>query len=261
MTLTRREAVVAAALTVAVGLLGVLRWAGPYPFGSDHDEYRMLATNLWHGAGPVVAGGVEGTKYPLGYALIIGAPAALGLPLTATALVLNGVLLLGTAALVLGVARRFGLPAAVLGTATLALSPPLWDSFYSVMPELALVAVVAGAFAWLLREPGRHDVVVLCLLAGAATALKTLGVTLALALGAALLTRGRRRWAWAPPLAALAVIGAQAVWLARFPAATTGYSATFWLRDPGDAAAGTVGFACRSRCGGVVVCFVRHGTS
>jgi hypothetical protein len=238
-----RDSVALLALAVVVGVLAVLRWAGPEPFGSDNDEYRLLARSLWEDASLLVAG-VEGSKYPVGYAFLLGALGRLGLPLTTSALVLNGVLVLAAVTLAFVAARRLGLLAGLTAAAVLALSAELWDSYYTVMPDVALVAVVIGGFAWLLRTPGRCDVLVLCAFAGAATLLKTLGITLGVALGAALLTRaGARRWAWAPPLAAVAVAGAQALAAARYPPAVTGYAQTFWLVDPGDAAQGRIGLA------------------
>jgi hypothetical protein len=239
----RRDRIALLAVAVAVGVLAVLRWAGPEPFGSDNDEYRLLARSLWEDGSLLVAG-VEGSKYPVGYAFLLGALGRLGLPLTTSALVLNGVLVLVAVALTFVAARRLGLLAGLTAAAVLALSAELWDSYYAVMPDVALVAVVIGAFTWLLRTPGRSDVLVLCAFAGTATLLKTLGITLGVALGAALLTRpGARRWAWAPPLTAVAVAGAQALAAARYPPAVTGYAQTFWLVDPGDAAQGRIGLA------------------
>lgn len=242
-TLRRGDLLALLALAVGVCLLAVVRWSGPAPFGSDNDEYRLLARSLWEDGSLLIAG-VEGSKYPLGYSLIIGALERIGLPLTTTALVLNGVLVLVTVALAYLSARRLGQLAGLAAAAVLLLSLELWDGYYSVMPDVALAAVVAGGFAWLLRAPGRHDVLVLCAFAGAAAALKTVGVTVGVALGAALLARsGVRRWCWAPPAAALLVAGLQALAASRYPASVTGYGQTFWLVEPGDASQGRIGVA------------------
>jgi hypothetical protein len=237
----RRDAVVLVALAAVAAVLAALRWAGPEPFGSDNDEYRLLARSLWQDGSLLVAG-VEGSKYPLGYSFVLGALDRVGLPITTTALVLNGVLVLTIAVLAYLAARRLGTVAAAAAAGMVLLSGGLWDSFYAVMPDVALAALVIGAFCWLLREPGRYDVLVLCGFAAGATLLKTLGITLAAALGAALLARaGARRWAWAPPLAAVAVAGLQALAASRYPASVTGYAQTFWQVDPGDGSAGRIG--------------------
>ena len=239
----RRDAVVLAVLAAVVAVLAALRWAGAEPFGSDNDEYRLLARALWEDGSLLVAG-VEGSKYPLGYSFVLGALDRVGLPITTTALVLNAVLVAAIAGLCYLAARRLGAVAGLAAAGTILLSGELWDSFYAVMPDVALAALVIGAFCWLLRRPGRYDVVVLCAFAAGATLLKTLGITLAAALGAALLARaGARRWAWAPPAAAVAVAGLQALAASRYPASVTGYAQTFWQVDPGDGSAGRIGLS------------------
>jgi hypothetical protein len=238
----RADLAVLAALAALCAVLASVRWAGPAPFGSDNDEYRMLARSLWEDGNAVVAG-VEGTKYPLGYSAVLGALEQVGFAITQTALVLNAVLLAATVAGVYLCSRRFGRVAAVAGALALAASVPLWRSFYAVMPDVALVAIVLAGFAWLLRRPsGWADVVALSAFSGAAVLLKTMGATLAVALAAALLTRpGQRRWAWAPLATAGGLVAAQSVLLSRYPEPVTGYGVTFWQVDPGDASQGRIG--------------------
>src|SRR5262249_6688370 len=78
--------------------VGALRWTGESPYGSDNDEYRLVARSLVNGAGPVSAG--EGTKYPVGYPLVLAACDALHLPVDGSALGLNALLVFVIAALV-----------------------------------------------------------------------------------------------------------------------------------------------------------------
>ena len=238
-----RDLVVLAVLAAVTGVLAAVRWAGPEPYGSDNDEYRLLASSLWDD-GTLLVAGVEGSKYPLGYSFVLGALDRVGLPITPTALVLNGVLIAAIAGLCYLAARRLVAVAGVAAAGAILLSGALWDSFYAVMPDVALAALVIGAFCWLLRQPGRYDVVVLCAFAAGATLLKTLGITLAAALGAALLARaGARRWSWAPPVAAVAVAGLQALAAGRYPPSVTGYAQTFWQVDPGDGSVGRIGLS------------------
>ena len=240
---TRWEWAALAVLLGGVAYLALLRWTGHYPFGSDNDEYRMLAQSLWSHARPVIDFGVEGTKYPFGYAFVLGGLAWVGLPLTATALVGNLALVLGIVVLTWWVGRSLHPVGGWFGAALVGVSPSIWSSVYVVMPDLALVAVTLVAFAWLLRDPGRRDVAVLTVLAVAAAALKTVGVVLGGALAVALWRRGGRdrRWSWLPALAGVAVTAVQALLVAGYPEHTTGYAATFWLADTADASRGTIG--------------------
>ncbi len=242
---TRWEWAAFALLLVGVGVLALVRWTGHPPFGSDNDEYRMLATSLWSTARPVIDYGLEGTKYPLGYSLVLGGLDRAGLPLTATALVLNLGLVLLVVSVTWALARPFTAVGGWFAAALVGVSPALWSSVYVVMPDLMLVAVTVVAFGWITRLAHvRRDVIVLTLLAVAAAALKTVGVVLGGALGIALWQRpATRRWAWLPPVAGVAVTGLQALAVAGYPEHTTGYAATFWLADTADAARGTIGVA------------------
>jgi hypothetical protein len=228
-------------LALAAVVLTWIRWAGPAPFGSDNDEYRMLANSLWWHAAPTVAG-VEASKYPFGYSLFIGLPARLGLPITGTALVLNAVIAGIVVLLVYFTSRRLGVVAALVAAAAILTSPELRTAAYTVMPDAAVALVVIGAFAWLLRRPSVYDPWVLATFAFAASMLKSLALTLGIALAAALLTRGtQRRWALAPLAGGLLPFGLVALVNRGHHAASTGYAATFWLRDPGDASIGRIG--------------------
>ena len=234
-----------AVLLAGVAVLALLRWTGDNPFGSDSDEYRMLAHSLWLSGRPVIDFGIEGTKYPLGYSFVLGGLAWIGLPLTATALVSNLALALGIVTLTWWVGRSFHRVGGWFAAALVAVSPSVWSSVYVVMPDLALVAVTLVAFTWLLHDERSRDVAVLTGLAIAAAALKTVGVVLGGALGVSLWLRGssQRRWAWLPPLAGVVVTAVQALLVAGYPEHTTGYAATFWLRDTADASRGTIGAA------------------
>jgi hypothetical protein len=230
---------------LAVVAMAVLRWTGQAPYGSDNDEYRMLAEALYTTGQPLVAG-VEGSKYPLGWSLLLGAFEQLGLDITATAFVLNVAFLAGTVAVVWLIARRYGPLAAAAGALAVAVGASLWSSVYVVMPDAALTFVTAAAFWAVLhldddRRPMRWHVGWLTALAAAAVLLKTVGLVLAGALTVALFLRPwLRRWSWLPVTVGLALTAAQAALIAPYPEHTTGYAATFWLRDPYDAAGGSI---------------------
>lgn len=244
----------AALLVAAVAVLGVARWTGQVPFGSDNDEYQLVARQLVHLEAPVVAG-VEGTKYPLGYPAVLATIDAVGLPVVDTALALN-VALVGAAAALAGLAaRHLGPTAAIAAAGTVLVCRPLWAATQSTMPDVALTAVVAAA---IVVVAARAPVAGLTALAVAATALKSVGLLLGLAATAAVLWQlsdTRRRSAAKEPIrvrvgaaalpagAALAVAGATALLVGRHPEHTTGYARTFWLEDPYDAAAGDASLA------------------
>lgn len=229
-------------LLLLVVVLAVLRWSGQPPFGSDSDEYQMVAEAIWSTGKPLVAG-VEGTKYPVGWPLVVGALDRVGLPLPGAALVLNVLFVAGAVTVVWYVAaRRFGTVAGGVAGLLVALSPTLWDSVYVVMPDAALTLVMALAVAAIVRIEDERRVWWLVGLGVLVAALKTVGVVIAGMLGLALLLRPRvRRWFWAPPAAALVVTALQALWTAGLPEHTTGYGATFWLADPYDASQGKIG--------------------
>jgi hypothetical protein len=227
----------AMAIVFVVALLGVARWTGQVPFGSDNDEYQLVARQLLHLDAPVVAG-VEGTKYPLGYPAVLAAIDAVGLPVVDAALALNVVLVGVTAALTAVAARRLGVAAAVAAAGVVLVCRPLWAATQSTMPDVAFTAVVAAALAVTGRRRA-PDVAVLTGLALAATALKSVGLLVGLAATAALLVAGGRRLlALLPAAGALVLSAATALLVGRHPEHTTGYARTFRLEDPYDAAAG-----------------------
>lgn len=227
------------AVAVAALVLGLARWNGTAPVGSDADEYQLVARQLLHLEAPVVAG-VEGTKYPLGYPAVLAVLDAVGLPVVTTALLLNVVLAAAAAVLAGLAAGRARGPAAAVGAAgVVLLSRPLWDATQTTMPDVALTAAVAGTLALLSVGAGRW--IGSTLLAVAATAAKSVGLLVAAAATVALLAPadGRRARAWWAPLAGgLGLTAVTAVVVGRNPEHTTGYARTFWLDDPYDAAGG-----------------------
>lgn len=245
--------VLAAAGLVALAIVVVvLRHSGQLPFGSDHDEYRMVADALWSTGEPVVAG-VEGTKYPVGYPWVLGLLDRVGLPITAAAQGLNALLGAGVVLAAWWSVRRPGTlrgvdrPARRLGGLVAGLGVVgaawLWDAVWSVMPDVALTAVVAATVLAYLRTRRPTQVAVLTGLVVAGVLLKTIAIVVAGAVSVGLLVDrpGLRRWAWAPLAGAAAVTGLQALWMARYPAHTTGYLQTVFLEDPFDASSTSVG--------------------
>lgn len=225
---------------VLVAWLAVARWSGVLPFGSDNDEYRMLADALYETGKPVI-GGVEGSKYPLGWSLVVGGLDRLGLDATVAPMALNLLLVAVTVVVVWLVGRRLGAVAGLAGAVGVAVSSSLWGSVYVIMPDAALTATVALGLLVMVSVERARDVVTTTALALAAALLKTVGVVLGGALTvAAFLVPATRRWSWAPVTAAVGVTGLSAIWAARFPEHTTGYGATFWLVDPYDAALGEI---------------------
>lgn len=235
---------IAIAVPVVAGLaMAVARWSGGTPFGSDNDEYRLLADAL--GNRSIEIGGVEGTKYPVGYSAVLEALDRLHLPMTGAALVLNLVLVAVLAALIWRITRRYGgiLGASVAATMTV-LSLGVWDSVYVTMPDLGFLVLVAATVALTEREPDRRRVVALVVVVAGAVLLKSVGLILGVAVSGWLLTQPRwRRWSWTPAVAAFGLAGLQAAWSSTAPEHTTGYNRTFWLTDPYDASLGSIGVA------------------
>lgn len=233
--------VAGALLVLAIAVVcAAARWSGELPVGSDHDEYLLVGERLRRGDGPLVAG-VEGSKYPLGYPLVLALLGLLRLPVEQSAMVVNGVALVAAAAVSALTVRRLGLPRLGAFTAAVyvAASPLLWGSAYVVMADVLLVLLVALTLFVLVGAERGRDVLVLGALVAAATALKSVGLLLALGVSAGLLLRpGLRRWCVLPVVAGLAatVVSARAV--TAYPEHTTGYGATFWLVDPRDASLG-----------------------
>lgn len=224
-----------------IALWAVLRWSGVAPFGSDFDEYRLVARELLDSGRPLVAG-VEATKYPLGYPLILAAFAAVGLPVTASAMALNLALVVALAAVVVALARSAGrsaraaVPAAVYAVA----GTGVWGSVYVVMPDLGFL-VLAALVLWRTgRLAERRHVWVLTALVAGATLLKSTGLLLAVAAGVAVVFAARplRRLAWVPVAAGVVLTGLMAAFNAPYPEHTTGYARTFFLVQATDASQG-----------------------
>ena len=236
-----RRARLVAGVAVVIGLVvafALLRNPGQAPFGSDHDEYRMVAASLLAGDGPVVAG-VEGTKYPLGYPLVLTLTSLLGLPVTAAAIVVN-VLLAGLVVVVVShlTSNLGSRPAQLAAAVFVAANVALWAAAYAVMPDVLITALSAVLLWRMQRLTGIGDVLVVSLLGVAATSVKSVGLLLAGAASLALLVRPGplRRWCWVPGATALAAAAAHAWWVAPYADHTTGYRTVFWLTDPYDVA-------------------------
>ena len=225
---------------VVTGTWAVLRWSGVPPFGSDHDEYRLVARELLASGRPLVAG-VEATKYPLGYPLLLGAFDFLGLGVTTVAVALNLVFVVTLGALVALLARSVGSAVAPVPAALYAVAGAgVWGSVYAVMPDLAFIVVTALVLWQAGRLASPRQVWILAGLVALATLLKSMGLLLAPAAAVATLVAARRlrRLAWAPVAAGLGVIGVLAVLNLPFAEHTTGYARTFFLVQATDAAAG-----------------------
>ena len=266
----RELAALAAVLAVAVAF-ATAAWVGVEPFGSDNDEYRILAEALYERGDPVIAGG-EATKYPVGWALLVGAIDRLGGDDTFAPIALNVVLTLALVVVVWLLGRRLDPAAGLVGAALVAVAPAVWEAVWSVMPDIALLTLTAAALLLVVRclptphllpmtpiirtggvtddgrdlegeGPGAWWVVgAVTGLAVVAVLLKTMGLLVAGALSVGLLFRpALRRFSPLPLGAALAVTVAQAAWVAPYPAATTGYGNVFWLLDPFDASKGEIG--------------------
>lgn len=274
--LRRPEWVALAAVLAVAAAFASAAWVGVEPFGSDNDEYRMLAESLYERGDPVVAG-VEGTKYPLGWSLLVGAVDRLGGDDTVVPIALNVALMVGAVLMVWLIGRRLAPEAGLVAAALLAAAPAPWEAVWSVMPDIALLALTAAALILVLRivptphlplptpirravrpggvaedtpdleeGPARVGSVVAAAtaLAVVAVLLKTMGLLVAGALTVALLVRpGFRRASPLPLAAGLAVTLAQAAFVSGHPAATTGYSAVFWKVDPFDASRGDLGLS------------------
>ena len=133
-------------LVVLAAALGAARWTGQAPFGSDNDEYQLVARQLLDGHGPVVAG-VEGSKYPFGYPAVLAVLDGIGLPLVDAALALNVALVAVAAGAAAVAARHLGALGSVVAAGVVLLSRPLWAASQSTMPDVLLTALVAVALA------------------------------------------------------------------------------------------------------------------
>ncbi|MGH3441873.1 MAG: hypothetical protein ACRDUY_07495, partial [Nitriliruptorales bacterium] len=229
------------ALLALVSVFAVLRWAGPIPWGSDNDEYLLVAHQLAQLEPPVVAS-VEGTKYPIGYPALLAGFEAAGLPTARTGLVVNVMAVVGAVALVWLLLRPLGPTAALAGGAYVAMAAGMWAAAYAVMPDALLVLVTAAILHRALRTETGGDVAVLAVLVVVAAALKSVGLLLGIGVSVGLLFAAPavRRLAWLPGLAAVVTTAAMTLAVAAFPAHTSGYRSLFWLADPFDASQGRV---------------------
>ena len=250
---------------LAVGLAYArVRWPGFLPLGSDNDEYQLVGQALAAFEPPVVAG-VEGTKYPLGYPAILAILEWLRLPVAPAALVLNLLAVAATTGLVSWTAGRATSmlppsPGAALAAGGLVVaSVAVWNDAFSVMPEMLTMAVVAAMLAVVAGPPDGRGLtagrlVALTVLSVAAVLLKTLAVVVVLGGCSLLLLRAwllRRRGGtsteaapWKliqPALWSVVVVVAGMLAMRPYPEHTTGYLATFFLRDPFDASLGSLG--------------------
>lgn len=254
------------------------RWPGALPLGSDNDEYQLAGRALAAFEAPLVAG-VEGTKYPLGYPALLAALQWLRLPVAAAAIALNLAALALTVGIVARLAGRAtdrlapNPGAALAAGSVVAASVAVWNDAYSVMPELGLIVLVATMLVVLERPLTARRLLALSVLAVAAVLLKTLAILLVLGgCGLLWLVAGSRlEWLAAgrasprgagrevgpvPPArrrgpaplrlllpggAALVTVLAGMAAVRSLPEHTTGYLATFFLRDPFDASAGELG--------------------
>ncbi len=250
-------AVVAVVLLAVIVAYARARWPGYLPLGSDNDEYQLVGQQLAAFEAPVVAG-VEGTKYPLGYPAVLAVLQWLRLPVAPVALGLNLVAIGVTTGLVAWVAGRSAgrlsaSPGAALAAGgVVAASVSVWNDAYSVMPEMLTLALVAGMVAVVASAADGltpRRLVWLTVLAVIAVTMKTLAVVLVLG-GCTLLAvravwRGTTMgspWRMLQPAGwAVAVVLAGMAVTRSLPEHTTGYVATFFLRDPFDASQGRLG--------------------
>ncbi|MDP9405643.1 MAG: hypothetical protein M3O86_03435, partial [Actinomycetota bacterium] len=189
-----------AAVAALLAVFAALRFTGQLPFGSDHDEYRLVAESLLRSGAPVV-GGVEATKYPLGYPALLALLDAVGLPVGTAAIVVNVVLVAALAVVVLRLTAPLGSrPAQVAAAAFTVTNVALWDSVYAVMPDVLFTLLVALVVARMVHLRSARDVTVVAALVAAATTVKSVGLLVAVAASAGVLLGARplRRWCWLP---------------------------------------------------------------
>lgn len=230
---------------VIIAVYAWLRAPGIVAIGSDNDEYQLVAKALMGGDAPIVAG-VEGTKYPLGYPALLALFMLARIPLYAGTVALNVVALVTAAVLTATIVVRTPgktAPAFTAGLAAAALivtSRTVWQDMFSTMPEILLLAVIAGVLAAVNMQDSTKRTVVLTVLCVVAVLLKTLALPLILGGFGIIWLFQRHIRVLIPPVAATATAVAGMLWMRRYPSHTTGYVDTFLLNDPDDAALGSI---------------------
>lgn len=218
----------------------VVRWTGVLPFGTDNDEYPIVARALLSTGTPVV-GGVEATKYPLGYPLLLALFEALRLP-ALTAVVVNFALVAATVVVVVKTleATNHGGFAKLSAAAFVVVNVALWGSTTSLMPDALITFLSALLLLAVVRMRNVTGVAVVSAISFAATSVKSVGVLLGGAASFALLfgDKALRRWFLLPGAAGVVALVLHALIVRPYPEATTGYGRVFFLVNPYDAAQG-----------------------
>ena len=242
-----RRALPATPVLLGVGLIvalyaafAIVRWTGVLPFGTDNDEYPLVASALLNSGTPVV-GGVEATKYPLGYPLLLALFEMLRLP-ALTAVVANYAFVAGTVIIVIKSlqATEHGRFARLAAAVYVVANASLWGSTASFMPDTLITFLSALLLYAIVRLRTVKDVAIISLIAFVTTSVKSVGVLLAGAASFALLLGPRmlRCWFLLPGAAGVLALVTHALIVRPYPEATTGYGRVFFLRDPYDAAQG-----------------------
>ena len=214
-------------------------WTGVLPFGSDNDEYGLVARSLLDDGTPVV-GGVEGTKYPLGYPLLLALFQLLRLPELAP--IVANYLLIGATAVVVArtVAQRHSWFAQAAAATFVAVNVALWGTVNSLMPDV-LITFLAALLLWaVVRIRSVRGLPLLAAVCFAATSVKTAGVLLAGAASTALLfaEKSLRRWFLLPGAVGLLALGIHTLVVRPYPEPATGYGGKFFSLDPYDESQG-----------------------
>jgi hypothetical protein len=229
-----------AILVLIIGAFAAVRWTGVIPFGSDNDEYPLVARALLETGTPVI-GGVEATKYPLAYPLLLALLELLRLP-ALSGIVVNFLLVPATAFVVARTLARlhtsgFGTFAAAV---FVAVNVALWGATTSFMPDVLITLLSAVVLYAVTRMDTVRGAAVVSALIFVTTSVKSVGVLLGGAASLALLLGPRklRRWFLLPGAAGLLALIVHALIVRPYPEATTGYGRVFFLNNPYDAADG-----------------------
>jgi hypothetical protein len=230
-------------LAILLALLvtfGSLRWTGELPYGSDDDENTLVAQAIREMRVPSVAG-IERTKYPFGYPLLLTGFKALGLPITNAGVALNWVcMLIIPVSVFFLVASIRSIPAALVAGAYVSANAALWQLASSVRADLLFALLVVVLVSMLDAVRDLRGVITLTLVCALATSLRSIGALLGFGAGVQLFLAGRdlRRWSWLPVVSVAFVPLVQFLWVRGYPEHTTGYLQMLMLRDPFDASMG-----------------------